>query len=76
MGRSMKAVMDGYADAVKDIAMILLIIAGARRTQAGIVRQWCEQRDSSGFANMATASPGIGMADGGHHSGLCGIGYA
>jgi Gnt-I system high-affinity gluconate transporter len=29
MGRSMKTVMDGYADAVKDIAMILLIIAGA-----------------------------------------------
>jgi Gnt-I system high-affinity gluconate transporter len=29
MGRSVKAVMDGYADAVKDIAMILLIIAGA-----------------------------------------------
>lgn len=28
-GRSVKAVMDLYADAVKDIAMILLIIAGA-----------------------------------------------
>jgi Gnt-I system high-affinity gluconate transporter len=34
MGKSMKAIMDSYADAVKDIAMILLIVAGA-----GVLKQ-------------------------------------
>jgi Gnt-I system high-affinity gluconate transporter len=33
-GRTMKAVMDSYADATKDIAMILLIVAGA-----GVLKQ-------------------------------------
>jgi Gnt-I system high-affinity gluconate transporter len=34
MGKSMKAVMDSYAEATKDIAMILLIVAGA-----GVLKQ-------------------------------------
>ena len=34
MGKSMKTIMDSYADAVKDIAMILLIVAGA-----GVLKQ-------------------------------------
>jgi Gnt-I system high-affinity gluconate transporter len=33
-GKSMKAIMDSYAEAVKDIAMILLIVAGA-----GVLKQ-------------------------------------
>lgn len=52
-GRSMKEVMDIYADAVKDIAMILLIIAGA-----GIFKQVMEDSGvSNELANILQKLP-------------------
>ena len=54
MGKSMKAVMDIYGDAVKDVAMLVLIIGGA-----GILKQIFS--DSGVSQEIGTALKGLNM---------------
>jgi H+/gluconate symporter-like permease len=78
-GKSIKAVMNMYSDAVKDIGMILLIIAGAGALKQVLADSGVSNEIAAALQTWSHAAVGIGLADGRHHTGMrrfcyhCGI---